>query len=280
MVAQEDLKYVWQVRPDSMLIRWYAWLYEAETTKLTFCKLFWATIFSPLTLIFKIVMTGMLGIGKAIKAIAPTKPEKEEPPPATVEELIAAAEARRKVGPSRGARWGAAVAGAVATGVDHVVATIQLAGHGVRVGTKPVRAAVRPVRTTLKKHPNIGVSFWVGVVLVVSIAVLGAFAFGMYSWASFSLGSLIVVLELIAFVTVIGGVAIGVAHLINARTEAVGKALDVTYDNVLTPMGHGFTHIGHFFAGIGAFFAMGYYVIKTRTCPRVEVVEEPQRALQ
>lgn len=128
-----------------------------------------------------------------------------------------------------------------------------------------IAAAWQPISAFLKSHPGIG-KFVRPVALVVgAIAVLGGAAFGMYEWADLNPRGLLTVLFALGFLVGAGVVILGLGVLLSL-------AVKDRADEIIAWVERHATSIGHGFRGVYRFFAFGYHAVKTRTCPRVEIV--------
>lgn len=266
MVKQSDLKYCWQVTPDSYLIRWYRWIYEPDTPQLTFCRLFWGTLFSPFVAYLKAMVWPLK---KLVEGHDKKKAHEAIKMVATYGPPIPKHRSRISV-------WGERVAEGIGTFFDTMAAGMQVIWS--------------PFRKFHAKHKRgleiAGTAIWGTLLVSLAIAFLGGLAFGFYVWQQDSIQSMAWVGGALAFVVgafIIGaGIAYGM-HLLANRSPG-GKA-DKTMDGLVLffkilfwPVVQIAKLIGRSFKISGAFFGMGYYTIKTRTCPRVEVVEELDHA--
>src|SRR5208282_3811855 len=57
---QSELKYAIRVDEKALFIRFYTWLWQADSSKINFCKLFWGYMFAAPALAFR----SFLGLGK------------------------------------------------------------------------------------------------------------------------------------------------------------------------------------------------------------------------
>lgn len=145
----------------------------------------------------------------------------------------------------RGADWAMRFSGWIGRAVDYLVAKTQ------------------PLGAFLNRHPLVGL---ITRILVLSGGVvigLGGLGIGFYFWQDYSITSLEFVGGILGGVIAIAGISIGLAILADHYSKKFRVFGDWLY-RTLTPL-------GHFFMGIGQFLAMGYYAVKTRTCPRIEV---------
>lgn len=63
---QSELKYAIRVDERAFFIRFYCWLYEADKSKVNFCKLFWAYVFAAPALLLRGLVGGACIFGKGI----------------------------------------------------------------------------------------------------------------------------------------------------------------------------------------------------------------------
>ena len=225
---QEQLIHQWNLKPDSRLLRLYSRSWdEATTDNLTFCRLFWGTLFFPVGL----VLTAIVRWGR------------RNFPPGTYEERIARQRREREARSAKRDKK-------------------ELAHSDFLTS---IQALADRVAAFFQRHPWIGKwSKGAGVTLVVvlglglALGVLGLISYGISTW---TLASFLYTLMVI-------GIAIGIAVVTFTSAYLISE----------TPVGpwlyeHPLTKIGHFFRAIGHFLYAGYFVTKSRTCPRVIVSE-------
>lgn len=222
MTDQSDLLHTWQLTADSKLLRYYTWLYGAGTENLSFCKLFWAVVASPVALVIR-----------AVAFVIHKLPDRKPKAPKVKGEKAPSAP---PVAAIKFAAWLAGVADKIA-------------------------AAWQPVSAFLKKHPGLGKLVRPVALVVGAAAVLGGLVFGFYEWNSLASTSLYTILIVIGIAIALFGIAIGIATLTSDKEARIEAWLEAK----LTPIGHGFRYVYRF-------FAFGYHAIKTRTCPRVEIL--------
>lgn len=70
MTAPTDHLYTWTFSRKSLIIRYYLWLYNPDDYSVTFCKLFWGIVCSPLTLPIQLFIMFVAGIYKSTVAVA------------------------------------------------------------------------------------------------------------------------------------------------------------------------------------------------------------------
>ncbi len=63
---QSELKYAIRVDERAFFIRFYCWLYEADKSKVNFCKLFWGYVFAAPALFFRGLIGGACIFGKGL----------------------------------------------------------------------------------------------------------------------------------------------------------------------------------------------------------------------
>lgn len=170
-----------------------------------------------------------------------SKPKKERsstqtPPPAS------------RTKSDRGAAWASSFSGWLSRAADYVVSKFQ------------------PIGAYLERHRKVGLVLRVGA-LVAALALLAAgLGIGFYFWQDLALTSLV------GIGIVVGGFVGAFAVVLIAVT--VGDKYSKTFRRFGDWLLRVTTPIGHFFVGIGRFFAWGYYATKSRTCPRIEVVNK------
>ena len=250
MTAQSELLHVWTVKEDSRMIRFYKWLYSENVSTLTFCKLFWAMVCSPIVL----VLVGFASLGEKLFS----RPNKVGSAPESYDEVLARMEkeaaerTQRRI--DRENSWPNRFIRSVASFFDHIAAFFQ---------------AHRKLVKTLQ------VIFF----LVVVAAVLAAAGYGLslIPWGNIHWGYFFeqVFEQVGVFAAIFLGVfvlIIGLAYLIYYLVDEV----DYSEAPVLRTTGHTvrwpFVNFWHGLVFTGKFFAFGYHTVKTRTCPRVEVV--------
>lgn len=274
MVAQEDLKYCWQVTPDSHLIRWYKFIYQPEEPlKLTFCRLFWGTLLSPFVFIVALLAWPIAAYAKHTEEKRRVRKERrrtqalEDMKEVLERKAAAPPKTRRKV-----SIYGELAAERIAAFVDTCIAGCQVISVHV---THPVRMRVRGFAD---EHHKGLTWIWRTLLVTLATAFLGGLAYGFYSWAHLETQSLYYFLVGVGFVVFCVFLFRGIYALANRIPEGpADRSVDLVFDFfgiVFWPIIHGAKLIGRTFSSIGAFFGMGYYTIKTRTCPRVEIVDE------
>jgi hypothetical protein len=128
-----------------------------------------------------------------------------------------------------------------------------------------IAAAWQPISAFLDEHSGIGKFFRPVALVVGAVAVLGGAAFGFYEWADLNPRGLLS--ALFALGLLIGGgllilaAGFGLSALLAGRADAIGEWVD-----------RNGTKIGLGFRAVYRFFAFGYHAVKTRTCPRVEII--------
>lgn len=294
MVAQSELKYTWHVPADSHWLRFYLWLYNADAKSITFCRWFWGSLFSPLVLLLVgiiapfawLVIKAKDGVvnwkyergvrrARAFRKAAEDRvlnPQVVVPPKVKKERVIAPMIAVAIVATL------AFVADSAARGVQGVQWTAKKTWKPIDTWfyepaqqtyykytwmDRWVSAAERWVR---RGAVYLGYTIAIAFALAVVGAILSLIAWSFYVWQERSLAGmedagLIVLTAIGVIAVVIGGVVV-----IDKWGGPIGDWMEWIYD-------HALIHVGHFFAHIGHFLYLGYYVTKTRTCPKIEVVE-------
>ncbi len=273
MVAQSELHYTWRVPADSRWLRFYLWLYRAERDKITFCRWFWGSVFAlPVLLLiggiypFAWLVERGIDHHNAKKELVAAEPEPLPRPPSPPR--VKRDPVIRK-----------AVANGIVTAIgftgDKISAGAQRTAYVSRKVWKPVdRVIVQPTRETYEDKLwftrlcdwsfytliGIGITICVG-------TVLSAIAYGFYVWQEKSVQGIEDWAEGVGVLLGLVGVCMVVAWLMEALdSDPLFNFLDSYVVVPLCWFGRGLRHVGHF-------FYMGYYVTKTRTCPRIEVVE-------
>lgn len=247
----------WTLPRNSKLIRFYVWVYldnfledneiDKSLAKLTFCRLFWATVLSPLVMLLIAIIGGIMeALGFVVKHAPHGDPAKKAAYQAA---LLAKKAAKQTSGPG----WPTRLVDAVASFFDKVAAFAQ-------------------------NHPGVGkaltyawrVPAWTAVVGIPT----GALAFAAYNIVTYFHGFLTGLL--------FGGIGIG--GLLGLTVVVVGLATLVektplgrwiiggTEWLVVDTIGHGiFCRIGRGFKFVGRFLVAGHHAVKYRTCPKVIV---------
>ena len=339
---QSELKYAIRVDEKAFFIRFYCWLYQADKTKINFCKLFWAYVFvAPALFLRGIVGTvGLIGKGLPPLGRAIAKGRYLFYPvgwgwnrlrasmyhgKAQRRELHFKRELERQAQILKKRRERAEILAAREPKRDREVMQSAL-GFVEHSGTKAVMkiktaAASEPVkvakaqiaRQTSRAVTRVGeitTTPIVGRALLVTSAILSMSLLGLgllysapviYSVASgvaygvseaaiatghgaseatqavvhseVSLWALMGIFAIVILVTTImAAIAIGlpymvVKYLISPAGNAVSKVAD--------PTGR---VIGGGLRGFGQVMYLGYYAVKTSTCPRIEIETRPNRS--
>lgn len=240
--SQSDLKYVWSLKKDSKLLRYYKWIYTNNTTDsylntLTFCKLFWGVVASPVVLIFWGIVTL---ITRAIDWLPDRKVKGE-----------AAKVAKARKNKSKNS----AIPNFLNRVADRIASFFQWIGRGFSW-----------IGRGLDNHPAIDKALGWVVMSLSLLALLAGLAVGFYYWNDLAHESLVLMGIDVAWIVGAIVVGLGLALLIGLFVSPLGRAGGWFYEAILV-------RIGHFFRAIYRFFAFGFHAIKTRTCPRVEVVD-------
>lgn len=235
MADASKFLHTWSLSKDSWLLKFYLFWYPiAERDQITFCKLFWAVVCAPFMGI------AWIGIGIGLAIIAPfiwihDKYEDRQlgkPEP----------EPEPPKGPSKAKQAAGKIPAFFARLADAVSAWFQKhEKFGTILGWTCLAVAALVVLgaliTALVYLVTWLHSIWSGVAFLTALAALGGF-----------------------IVLIVLGALLAWALSTTKPGEAVCAAIWAFL-----------CAIGHFFQGIGHFFGTGYYAVKYRTCPRVEV---------
>ncbi len=327
---QSELKYAIRVDERAFFIRFYCWLYEADKSKVNFCKLFWAYVFAAPALLIRglvggviILFRGLRRLGRGLlwtvqtilrpafwlldsslkrraERIARLKEEREAEEAEIQARLEAEKlEAEKEPEPKR----------------EYMQRGLGLVEHGGTLAIMKYKTALADAkdtaaRATARSVNRIGEITSIPVVgrgILVVAACLGISAIGLSAMlAAPTLGSLLggafhglgvaanataegtsyaansVVHSEISFWAGLG--LIGLAVLISAVMGAIAIGLPYLFVKYcLGPAGGVVTRagappvrvLGGGLRGFGQAMHLGYYAVKTSTCPRIEIEERP-----
>lgn len=253
MSRDADAVHVWRLKESSWLLKWYHFWYSPFVEKNStpdFCKVSWAFIFAVPMIV------GWVLIGAATAFAYPIfKMVDHRNEPA----LVRAREERKEV-----------------------------AKEARRDRRRANRAKARKIPEFLAAKTDATVGFVQAHPKSVKLSGQGILViFGLGALYGIWMGSWWIVVTLdhnwvwSLFWMVIGGIA-GAAVLLAALYGLIywadstgwgGRAGNSIYDHFFTPIGHGFMKIGSSFASFGGFLATAVHAVKTRTCPRIEIVK-------
>ena len=262
---QQDLIHEWTLTPDSGLIRWYQRVYRPESLdNLTFCRLFWATLASPFAIV-------IIAIGNALEALF-TKmfPPKKSVDEMTEEELEAAylriAE-RAQPKPKKGHAW----AKALVTWLEAVGARIGAILQWLGTPFRWLGRGINRVGDWLNRHRTVDYVVTGVLITLTTVIILGGVGFGIWAWQQFAWASFSIALAVVGFLALaMFGAFIGVAGGDYLESHEDGR-LNSTLHTGASALAWPFIQLWRAVKAIGRFLYAGYYVTKTRTCPRVIV---------
>lgn len=335
---QSELKYAIRVDEKAFFIRFYCWLYQADKTKINFCKLFWAYVFvAPALFLRGIVGTvGLIGkglppLGRAIAkgrylfypvgwgwnrlraSMYHGKAQRRELQRRELyfkgeserqrAEILAAREPKRDREVMQSALGFVEHSGTkavmkiktAAASEPVKVAKAQIARQTSRAVTRVGEITTTPIvgRALLVTSAILSMSL-LGLGLFYSAPVISSVASGVaYSvseaaiatghgaseatqavvHSEVSLWALMGIFAIVILVTTImAAIAIGlpymvVKYLISPAGNAVSKVVDPTGRVIEGGL-----------RGFGQVMYLGYYAVKTSTCPRIEIEPRPNRS--
>lgn len=294
---QSMLKYAIRVDERAAFIRFYLWLWDAKINQITFCKLFWAYVFTPPALLGR----GILGIAKGVLAVLKIiafplgwvlrkfherelAPPHGRPTPKPVK--------RKKEKPKGPSSMQRALGG-----IEHAGTLASMKGRpfiekgAEGVGAVKERVAYAGRRTATSIGAAVSIP-WVGKFTLVCAALLGLSAMGVAAHyaihplahtATILAGgtveaagaivhseySLWTILGMCAFAVVIcivwAAIALGIPYLL----------VKYIFSPAETGISAGSRVIGGGAKGFAEAMKLGYYGVKTNTCPRIEVEKRP-----
>lgn len=238
--------HTWTLSRNSKLIRFYNWLYDHPTGPLTFCKLFWGIVLSPVVMLVVGIVGSGVGIADYIKAHAPHQNPADK---------LAKQEARSAIKASKGPNIGLRLVEAVSAFFDRVAAFFQRHTGLSRALTYAWRI---PLWSLILGIPSGAAAY--GIYNIVGYT--NGFLTGL-KWAGISLGGLAIIgIAVLAIATLIERTPLG--KWIGGGVEWL--VIDFIGYGVLFRIGRGFKFIGRFFAA-------GHHAVKYRTCPLVQLVD-------
>lgn len=237
MADASKFLHTWSLSKDSWLLKFYLFWYPlSERDQITFCKLFWAVVCAPLMGI------AWVAIGVGLGIIAPFIWIYDKYEDRKYAKMDEEPEPKIEKGPSKAKKAAGTIPAFFSRLADAISAWFQkhekfgtILGWTCLIGAGLIVAAgfiTGIVYLVIWLH-----SIWSGVAFLTSLAALGGF---------------LAVVALIALA----------AWALSATKP--GEAFCAAIWAFLCA-------VGRFFRGIGHFFATGYYAVKYRTCPKVEV---------
>lgn len=233
-MSELTYKHTARVKADSWFIRFYCWLWEADLDSVDFCKLFWGYLFAIPNLLVRVVGYLPYKLGLSIAERTKDRRESWKLTPAEEAAMRARARVRRVERKQKFDSFFARVGG----WADKVVAFSKAAWP---VAKYPVYAVASIAAAALVCL--VGVGLYELVLLIIANA-------------TDALHVLLIVLAIVAGIALAVGLAIGLGWFF----------MDTKYGkSVRTGTKGGFLTFG------GA-IRTGFYGIKSRTCPKIEVV--------
>lgn len=252
----------WSMSKESKLIRFYLWLYSTpESTdkslaKLTFCRLFWAVVCSPITIPAILFLAAVIRTGDFVVARMPRKSKEQKK--IILEKRLARMDAKSAAGPG----WASRFIDKVGDITDHVSAFFQ-------------------------KHPGIGKTF------VYPFLVLGEVLFALrfvfligvpLGGAAFGIDQAIVYFHGFLHGLTLGMMALGTGVIVGAILlsiltllfkTSIGEKLGNFFEWLFLDCvwDGGVCRVGRAFKFVGSFIITAHHAIKYRTCPRITVTE-------
>lgn len=250
MANPEKFLRTWTFDKSNPIVRFYLWLYEADPTKISFCKLFWALLTSPIVLLVVALLRPFEGLATHLDK----KPKSLDPP------------APR---PKKSHSFAKKVASAVPHGFTWFF-------DKVAAGFQRFAPVVERIEVwALGYHETVFLIVWV---VLAGAAVLTGLGFGAYFiylyWSTH-----IFLLVLMYLGIIVGGAAAyaGLLYILGAWCNKHAPSIERFFKTI----GRGIKVGWHGLVVFGRFVGTAYYTVKYRTCPRVVVTGlEPKEAQQ
>lgn len=304
---QSLLKYTIRVDERAAYIRFYLWLWEADKEKITFCRLFWAYIFTAPALIvrglYTIFVRPLIGLGKLTGKgffwILEHLPERRSSPLSRTLERRQAEEERAKPTPEPKEK-GPSTMQKTLGGIEHYGTIAAMRARPLAEGAAAAkdRLGYASKKTVHKVAATVSIPI-VGRVLLgtAALASLLMVGIGVYfaapagiSGGEAAIGAtgeaaVAVVHSKFSLMAVLGTVALTVLICAIWAICMVGIPL-LVMRYFLAPVGEGVAKgavtgvetIGGGLSGFARAMKIGYYSVKTNTCPRIEVEPRPDYA--
>lgn len=264
MTILEGPIHTWSLSENSWLIRWYRFLYDdvleiTDTTRLSFCKLFWGTVLSP----FVALVVGVISIFAApiiwavrwikdlladrrnesfSRSLSQAKQTAETPPKPT------------KVRVSVANKIVAAVSGFF----DRLSAWSQRHTNGLHLlGILVIWGAmIAFVLSAAGTGTYYAVNHYMGLLTGLK-------------WTGIGIGSGLV---LVVVFTALVWLVLKIHFFEHGMDLMEWIFITGLFNHWLKPLGRLFAQVGRFFRGVYLFFVAGHHAVKYRTCPTIKII--------